>query len=434
MPITRSRPSGRGESRPPPDQPERFFGKLGPGLITGAADDDPSGISTYSVTGAAFGYAPLWTALFSFPLMAAVQMMCARLGMVTGEGLAGVIRRYYPRWVLWFACALLVVANTVNIGADLGGMAKVTEMVTGVRSVYWTPVYAVTIGSFLIWSSYATIARIFKWMTLILFSYVMAAFLAKPDWAAVLRSTFIPHVEWSGAYWATLVGLFGTTISPYLFFWQASQEVEEEREHGALTVEARKGATDAELRKSRNDVVIGMFFSNLIMYFIILTTAATLHAYGKTSITTARDAAEALRPLAGGGAYWLFSLGLIGAGMLGVPVLAGSSAYAVAEAARWEGSLADRAGNAREFYGVIAIGLVLGLGLDYAGFNAVSMLFWSAVLNGVLAPPLIVIVLLLTSSAEVMGSRTNSRSMAALGWITVAVMTAASCAMFATWQ
>jgi len=411
-----------------------FFSRLGPGLITGAADDDPSGISTYSVTGAAFGYGPLWTVLFSFPLMTAVQMMCARLGMVTGEGLAGVIRRQYPRWVLWSACALLVLANTVNIGADLGGMGAVTAMVTGISSYYWTPFYALLIGSFLIWSSYYTIARIFKWLTLVLFSYVLAALFAKPDWGAVLRATFIPHVEWSAAYWATLVGLFGTTISPYLFFWQASQEVEEERKQGELTVEARRGATDAELRKSRTDTITGMFFSNLIMYFIILTTAATLHAHGKTTISTARDAVEALRPLAGAGAYWLFSLGLIGAGMIGVPVLAGSSAYAVAEAAVWKGSLADRRDRAREFYGVIAVGLALGLALNYAGFNAVSMLFWAAVLNGVLAPPLIVIVLLLTGNPVIMGKRANPRWLAVLGWITVVVMTLASVAMFATWR
>ena len=416
-----------------PQRFRRFFGRLGPGLITGAADDDPSGISTYSVTGAAFGYAPLWTALFSFPLMTAVQMMCARLGMVTGQGLAGVIRQYYPRWVLWGACSLLVTANTVNIAADLGGMAKVTEMVTGIKSEYWTPVYALVIASFLIWSSYYTVARIFKWMTLVLFAYVLAAFFAKPEWAVVIRSTLIPHVEWSGRYWATLVGIFGTTISPYLFFWQASQEVEEEREQGELTIEARRGATNAELRKSRNDVVTGMLFSNLIMYFIILTTAATLHAHGKTVITTAQDAAEALRPLAGNGAYWLFSLGLIGAGMLGVPVLAGSSAYAVAEAAVWRGSLADRPNLARGFYAVISVGLFLGLALDYAGINAVAMLFWSAVLNGVLAPPLIVIVLLLTSSRRVMGSRLNPQWLKALGWITVGVMSAASLAMFVTW-
>ncbi len=411
-----------------------FFGNLGPGLITGAADDDPSGISTYSVTGASFGYAPLWTALFSFPLMTAVQMMCARLGMVTGQGLAGVVRARYPRWVLWAACTLLVVANTVNIGADLGGMAQVTEMVTGINSLYLTPVFALIIASFLIWSSYYTVARIFKWLTLALFAYVLAAFLAKPDWAAVMHATLIPHIEWSGQYLATLVGIFGTTISPYLFFWQASQEVEEDRKKGLLTVAERKGASNAELRKSRNDTVTGMLFSNLIMYFIILTTAATLHGHGKNGITTARDAAEALRPLAGNGAYWLFSIGLIGAGMLGVPVLAGSSAYAVSEAARWRGSLADRPQLARGFYGVIAVGLLLGLVLNSTHVNAVAMLFWSAVLNGVLAPPLIVIVLLLTSSREVMGSRVNPRWMKVLGWITVAVMTSATVAMFVTWN
>jgi NRAMP (natural resistance-associated macrophage protein)-like metal ion transporter len=419
-----------------PEQPRSsrgFFSGLGPGLITGAADDDPSGISTYSVTGAALGYAPLWTALFSFPLMVAVQMMCARLGMVTGRGLAGTIRLRYSRRVLWGACALLIAANTVNIGADLGGMGKVTEMVTGISSIYWTPAYALAIASFLIWSSYYTVARIFKWLTLVLLAYVVAALLAKPDWAAVIRSTFIPHLEMSSTYWATLVAIFGTTISPYLFFWQASQEVEEERKEGLVSIQQRKGATDAELRQSRNDVVTGMFFSNLIMYFIILTTAATLHAHGKTAIETAQDAAEALRPLAGSGAYWLFTLGLIGAGMLGVPVLAGSSAYAVAEAAAWRGSLADRPRPSRKFYTIIAVGLALGLALDYAGFNAVSMLFWSAVLNGVLAPPLIVIVLLLTNSRDVMGTRTNPKWLAVLGWITVAVMTAASLAMFATW-
>jgi NRAMP (natural resistance-associated macrophage protein)-like metal ion transporter len=411
-----------------------FFSGLGPGLITGAADDDPSGISTYSVTGAAFGYAPLWTALFSFPLMTAVQIMCARLGMVTGKGLAGVIRSQYSKWILWGACFLLVVANTVNIGADLGGMGKVTEIVTGIKATYWTFLYGVLIGSLLIWSTYDTIARIFKWLTLVLFAYVAAAVLAKPDWGAVVRATLIPHVEMSSEYWATLVGIFGTTISPYLFFWQASEEVEEERKEGMVTLKQRQGTTQAALKQSRNDVMTGMFFSNLIMYFIILTTAATLHAHGNTSITTAQDAAEALRPLAGKGAYWLFSLGLIGAGMLGVPVLAGSSAYAVAEAARWRGSLSDRPKRARNFYAVIAIGLALGLALDFAGFNAVSMLFWSAVLNGVLAPPLIVIVLLLTNDKKVMGARKNPQLLSVLGWITVVVMTSATVAMFAAWK
>ena len=329
---------------------------------------------------------------------------------------------------------LLVIANTMNIGADLGGMGKVSELVTGTNAMYWTVFYALLIAGFLTWSSYNTVAKIFKWLTLILFSYVAAAFLAKPDWGAVIHSTFVPHIEMSSGYWATLVGIFGTTISPYLFFWQASEEVEEERSQGRSSIRKRKGASQAELRRSRNDVMTGMLFSNLIMYFIILTSAATLHAHGKTTITTAKDAAEALRPLAGEGAYWLFSLGLLGAGMLGVPVLAGSSAYAVAEAAKWPGSLADRPGQAIRFYAVIAAGLALGLGLVYAGFNAVSMLFWSAVLNGVLAPPLIVIVLLLTSSRDVMGARRNPLALSVLGWITVAIMTAASAAMLLSWN
>ena len=410
----------------------RFFGNLGPGLITGAADDDPSGISTFSVTGAAFGYAFLWTALFSFPLMSAVQMMCARLGMVTGQGLAGVIRLRYSRWVLWSACALLIVANVVNIGADLGGMAAVTEMVTGVPSFVWTPLYAVLICSLLFWTSYRFIARTFKWLTLVLFAYVVAAFLAKPDWGQVLYATFVPHVEFSSTYWATLVGILGTTISPYLFFWQSSQEVEEEKSRGRVTLAQRKGATKYELRCSRNDVLTGMFFSNMVMYFIILTTAATLHAHGKTTIGTAREAAEALRPLAGAGAYWLFSLGLIGAGMIGVPVLAGSCAYAISEAADWSGSLENTPNLAHEFYAVVGVSLLVGLGLDFAGFDAVKMLFWAAVVNGVLAPPLLVIVVLLTSSREVMGEHANSHAMRFLGWLCIVVMTAAAILMFAT--
>ena len=415
-----------------PRRVRTFFAELGPGLITGAADDDPSGISTYSVTGASFGYAPLWTAVFSFPLMTSVQLMCARLGMVTGLGLAGVIRRTYPRSILWGACSLLIVANVVNIGADLGGMADATKMMTGVNSLVWTPIYAVLIISLLFWTSYRFIAKIFKWLTLVLFSYVIAAFLAHPDWRAVLHSTLIPHFEWSSKYIATFVGILGTTISPYLFFWQAAQEVEEERKIGRHTVKERKGATDKELRKSRTDVLMGMFFSNLVMYFIILTTAATLHAHGKTNIYTAQQAAEALKPLAGNGAYLLFTLGLIGTGMLGVPVLAGAAAYAVAEAGNWRGTLEDKPRLAKKFYAIVASAMVLGLALDYAGFNAVKMLFWSAVLNGVLAPPLIVLVVMLTSSKKVMGERVNPPVLRWLGWTTAVIMAGAAIAMFTT--
>jgi NRAMP (natural resistance-associated macrophage protein)-like metal ion transporter len=410
----------------------RFFSNLGPGLITGAADDDPSGISTYSITGATFGYAPLWTAIFSFPLMAAVQIMCARLGMVTGLGLAGVIRVRYPRWILWSACALLVVANIVNIAADLGGMADVMQLLTGVHALFWTPAYAVLLVCLLFWTSYRSIVRIFKWLTLALFAYIAAAFLSHPDWSAVLQSTLIPRVQWTSAFWATLVGILGTTISPYLFFWQAAQEVEVDVANGKTTVKEREGASARELRRSRNDVLVGMFFSNLVMYFIILTSAATLHAHGNTTISSARDAAEALRPFAGNAAYWLFSLGLIGAGMLGVPVLAGSCAYAIAEAADWVGSLEVHPPLAHGFYAVIGIAMALGLGLNYAGLNAVRMLFWAAVLNGALAPPLLVLVVLLTSREDVMGEHRNGLLLRSLGWMCAAVMLMATVIMLVT--
>jgi NRAMP (natural resistance-associated macrophage protein)-like metal ion transporter len=414
------------------DRVRRFFADLGPGLITGAADDDPSGISTYSVAGASFGYMPLWTALFSFPLMAAVQLMCARLGLVTGRGLAGVVRRYYPRWVLWSACALLIVANVFNIGADLGGMAEATEMMTGIKSYYWTPLYTLLIISLLFFSTYRQFARIFKWLTMVLFAYIAAAFFARPDWHAVLSATFFPRVQWSSAFLATFVGILGTTISPYLFFWQASQEVEEERALGRDTVKQRKGATVKELKAARTDVFTGMFFSNLVMYFIILTTAATLNAHGQTNIETARQAAEALRPLAGSAAYLLFTIGLIGTGILAVPVLAGSAAYAVSEAAGWRGTLEDRPPLSRKFYALIAVAMLLGLTLDFVGFNAVKMLFYSAVLNGVLAPPLIVLVVLLTSNSKIMGIRVSSRPLRYVGWATVVIMTAACIGMFVT--
>jgi NRAMP (natural resistance-associated macrophage protein)-like metal ion transporter len=411
----------------------RFLANLGPGLITGAADDDPSGISTYSVAGAAFGNSFLWTALFSFPLMAAVQLMCARLGMVTGRGLGGVIRKRYPVWILWPACLILIVANVFNIGADLGGMATAMQMVTGVRSYYWTPFFALLIAALLIWTSYNQIAGIFKWLTLVLFAYVITAFLARPDWGAVFHGTFVPHIDWSRSSFSVLVGILGTTISPYLFFWQASQEVEEEVKQGRVTLAQRRGATDRELWVAREDVVTGMFYSNLIMFFIILTTSATLHAHGITNIETAKQAAEALRPLAGEGAYWLFTLGLIGTGMLGVPVLAGSCAYAIAEAAAWrDASLSKKPERALKFYLVIGGAMLVGLALDFAGLNAVKMLFWSAVLNGVLAPPLVVLVVMLTSDRKVMGTRVNSTTMKVLGWVCAAVMAAAAVGLLIT--
>jgi NRAMP (natural resistance-associated macrophage protein)-like metal ion transporter len=415
-------------STPPKNRLDRFFRDLGPGLITGCADDDPSGIATYSVAGAAFGYASLWTALLSLPLMVSVQLMCGRLGMVTGKGLAAVVRQHYPRWVLWGSCLLLITANVINIAADLGGMGEAAEMVTGISKLLWTPVLTILITSFLFWSSYRQIARIFKWITLVLLAYVVTAFFAHVDWRAALSATLLPRLSFSKDSLSVLVGILGTTISPYLFFWQAAQEVEEERAAGRNLAQ-RKGATDAELRRLRVDVFTGMFASNFIMYFIILTTAATLHGHGETHIDTARQAAEALRPLAGNAAYWLFTLGLIGTGMLGVPVLAGSSAYAMAEAGAWKGSLEKKPRGARKFYGVLAAAMIGGLVINFMGLDAVKMMFWAAVINGALAPPLILVVVLLTSNRQVMGSRVNSPLLRVTGWCTFAFMTAATVGM-----
>lgn len=425
-------PRANGRTRPTRREKRafrRFFADLGPGLITGAADDDPSGISTYSVAGASFGFLPLWTALFLFPLMTAVQLMCARLGLVTGYGLAGVIRRRYPRWILWGACALLVVANTVNIAADLAGMAEATRMVTGLPAPLSVALYAATMVSLLLWSSYRTIARVFKWLTLVLGAYVVTAFITHVDWPAALRATLVPHVTWSREFLSVLVAILGTSISPYLFFWQAAEEVEEERAMGR-NLKARRGATPDELAAARMDVVIGMFASQAIMYFIILTTAATLHQNGHTHIETAQQAADALRPLGGVAAYWLFTLGLIGTGMLGVPVLAGSCAYAIAEARAWQGrSLNAKPGRAKKFYGVIGAAMVIGMVLDWFGFDAIRLLFMAAVLNGVLAPPLILVVLLLTRDHHVMREAVNPPLLSALGWITFAVMTLAAASL-----
>jgi NRAMP (natural resistance-associated macrophage protein)-like metal ion transporter len=424
--------SRRAEKNTPPGEIRpfgRFFADLGPGLITGAADDDPSGISTYSVAGASFGYVPLWTALLSFPLMTAVQLMCARLGVITGLGLAGVIRRRYSRWVLWSACALLIVANVINIAADLGGMAEATTLVSGAPAALMVPVYGVVIVWLLMWSSYRAIVRVFKWLTLVLLAYVVTAFVARVDWRLAIMATVAPRVEWSRAFFSVLVAILGTTISPYLFFWQAAQEVEEERAMGR-NLARRRGATPEELDRCRRDVVTGMFASNAIMYFIVVTTAATLHAHGQTHIATAREAADALRPLAGAGAYWLFTIGLIGTGMLAVPVLAGSCAYAISEAAAWRGSLDRPPGRAKKFYLVLTVSVALGIGLNYAGIDAITLLFAAAVLNGILAPPLILIVLLLTGDPTVMGGAVNSPIATVLGWITFGVMVIAALGLF----
>jgi NRAMP (natural resistance-associated macrophage protein)-like metal ion transporter len=404
----------------------KFFANLGPGLVTGAADDDPSGISTYSVAGAQFGYTPLWTAWVSFPLMVAVQLMCARLGVVTGQGLAGAVRRRYSSRVLWCACGLLVIANVINVGADLGGMGEVTGMLSGMNPLFWTPLYAAFIVFLLFWTSYKQIARIFKWLTLVLFAYVAAAFLARPDWGSVLRATFVPRVSFTRDSMSVLVAILGTTISPYLLFWQAAHEVEEKKSDGTIN----KHPTRKELQRVRTDVTTGMLLSNVIMYFIILTTAATLHVHGIVKIDTARQAAEALQPLAGNGAYWLFALGIIGTGMLGVPVLVGSCAYALAEASLWRATLDQPPHRAPRFYFIIAVAMLLGLALNYLKIDVVQMLFWTAVINGLLAPPLILLTVLLTSDPKVMGPHVNTPLLRWLGWATFAAMSAAAVGLF----
>jgi Mn2+/Fe2+ NRAMP family transporter len=312
-------------------------------------------------------------------------------------------------------------------------MADALHLVAGVHPYVGTPFFAFLIIGLLIWTSYRTIARIFKWMTLTLFAYVITAFLAHPDWSQVMHATLIPHPEWTRSYISVLVGILGTTISPYLFFWQAAQEVEEDREHGKTTVAQRRGSTNEELASAARDVVTGMLLSNVVMYFIILTTAATLHAHGMKNIETARQAGEALRPLAGKGAYWLFTFGLVGTGMLGVPVLAGSCAYAISEAAHWRSaSLHKKFPVARRFYSVIAVSVLVGLCLNYAGLNAVRMLFWAAVLNGVLAPPLVILIVLLTSDKRVMGKRRNGLAAQVLGWICAGFMSIAALALILT--
>jgi NRAMP (natural resistance-associated macrophage protein)-like metal ion transporter len=407
--------------------------ELGPGLITGAADDDPSGIASYSQAGAAFGYATLWIALVTLPLMAAVQLMCARIGIVARSGLASVLREHYPRWLLWLACTMLLVGNIVNIAADLGGMAAAASLLTGVPSVWFVPAFALLILGVLVFASYERMTRALKWMTLALFSYVFAAFLARPDPLAVIANTLIPHIEWSRDFLFMLVAILGTTISPYLFFWQAAQNAEQDAYLRQRLIGRPQRAIQRELRAATRDVNAGMFFSNAIMYFIILTAAATLHRAGVTDVVTAADAASALKPLAGPGAAALFTIGLVGTGMLGVPVLAGSAAYAIAEAAAWRRGMDEKVHTARQFYGVIALAMIVGMLLNFSHVNAIRLLIWSAVINGLLAPPLIVIILVVCNNAAVMGRHRNGRTLNILGGLAALAMFLAAGALIYSW-
>jgi NRAMP (natural resistance-associated macrophage protein)-like metal ion transporter len=405
---------------------------LGPGLITGASDDDPSGIGTYTTAGASLGLATLWTAVLTLPMMAAVQFTCAKIGMVSGMGLTAVLRKHYSGWLVYLAIALLVIANTVNAGADIGAIAAAINLLVPIPAALLVLPIAIGIVTIQIWGSYSLIVRIFKWLTLTLFAYIFAAFLARPHWSDVLKATFIPTIRFDNQYLTTLLAILGTTITPYLFFWQANQEVEEELKMGRRSLAQREGATDRELRIAELDVDVGMLFASVVFYFVILASAATLHASGNTKVETAVDAAQALRPLSNGVATILFALGLIGSGLLAVPVLTSSSAYAVCEAFRWSSGLDEKLRGAGRFYAIIAAATLIGTFINFLKIPPVTALFWSAVLNGILAPPLLAIIMLIANNRKVMGDRTNGWLTNIIGWFTVAVMAAASLGIFLT--
>ncbi|HEX3551313.1 MAG TPA: divalent metal cation transporter [Candidatus Elarobacter sp.] len=406
--------------------------KIGPGIVTGAADDDPSGIATYAIAGASLGYGLLWVALITAPMMIVVQEMCARIALVSGEGLAAGMRRVMPVWLLRALVFLVVAANTLNIAADMAGMSSAAELVTRIPSEAW----AVGLGALLIvvevFASYRLFAAVVKWLCLTLLAYVVAAFVVGVDWPAAVRHTFLPEVRLNRTWMATFVGFLGTTITPYLFFWQAALEVEEERAMGRVTVAKRRGATEAEIRASRADVTSGMIFSNAVSWFIVLTTATTLYRHHVT-ITSVRDAAEALRPLAGNGAELLFALGVLGAGLLAVPVLAGSSAYALAETLGWKSAGLDaKPASAPAFYTVIALGIACGVVADLLHVDAVGMLFWSAVVNGFVAVPLMIGIVVAGNHREMMGKWRNGRASNAWMVVTITLMACAAVGVVVT--
>jgi Mn2+/Fe2+ NRAMP family transporter len=407
-----------------------FLQALGPGVTTGAADDDPSGIATYSVAGAQFGTSFLWASWFTWPLMGCVQMMCARIGMVTGMGLAGAFRQKYPRWLVAAISLALLAANTINIASDLAGMADAADMLGAGSSHVYVWVFGLGICAATILLRYHQIASVLKWLTLALFAYVITAFLVTTHWAPVLRAAAVPSMPRGAAAWATLVAILGTTISPYLFFWQAGQEVEEEKAKGRRVLISRQGATDGELRDRRIDIATGTFFSNVVMFFIILTTAMTLHTHGLTSITTTREAAEALRPLAGDHAYFLYTVGIVGVGLLAIPTLAGSAAYAFAETFDWAYGLDEKFGDAISFYSVFIIATIGGAALDMFRVDPIKALFWTAVINGLLAPFLLIALLLVASDTKIMSGQISSRPTRWIVGITTMILFGAAIGMF----
>jgi NRAMP (natural resistance-associated macrophage protein)-like metal ion transporter len=405
--------------------------KVGPGFITGAADDDPSGIATYAQTGAIFGYGQLWLVWFICPFMIVIQQMCSRIGMVTGKGLASVILEHYSRRVLYVTVSLLVIANTINVGADLGAMASSAQMLLGLPFLFWLILITGSIITLEVFVPYRIYSRILKYLALTLFSYVLAALVVRLDWGMVFHYTMVPHINFSADYLLNIVAVLGTTISPYLFFWQASEEVEEEIVNGQITDMGvgKPQVTPRGIAEMDRDTVVGMFFSQIIMFFIIVTTAATLHASGITTIQTASQAAEALRPLAGNLAYLLFAAGIIGTGLLSVPVLAGASAYAVAETAGLKEGLGKKPGRATGFYAVLVASTLVGMSLDLLGINPITALYYTAALNGLAAPPLMALVIMIANRKDIMGRFVNSRTSNILGWTIVLIMTLAGVAL-----
>lgn len=406
-----------------------FWHTLGPGLTTGASDDDPSGIATYSQTGAQFGFKLLWLAPVTFPLMAIVQEMCARIGLVTGRGLASNIRRNFSRKIVYVSALLLLAANTFNIGADLGAMAKATQLLQpGWNTALLVIGFGVLSLCMQIFTPYAKYARYLKWLALILLAYVASAILANLNWSEVLSRTVLPSLDFSKDQILLICAILGTTISPYLFFWQTSQEVEEQILQGESTIAMRKGTTKEAVKSMRIDVWSGMLLSNVVMFFIIASCGALLFSHGVTDITSAAQAAEALRPFAGDATYFLFAIGIIGTGLLAIPVLAGSSSYALSEAFGWREGLYRNLGQAKAFYGIIIISMLLGLGLNFIGLDPIKALIYSAVGNGIVAPVVLTLIVLISSNKKVMGEWVNRRSVTVLGWIITGLMAIAGAA------
>lgn len=425
--LVRSIPYTGGQN--PIRRARNFWFLLGPGLTTGASDDDPSGIATYSQAGAQYGFGLIWMSLATFPLMAIVQEMCARIGLVTGRGLAGNIRRHFSRRVLYVSTLLLFAANAFNIGADIGAMAAATQLVLPQLSFTVLVVgFTFFMMGLQIFTPYVRYARYLKYLALVLLAYILSAILAHPQWSDVLHNTFVPSLQLGKDQIFLICAILGTTISPYLFFWQTSQEVEEEIAVGQTTIKSRMGSDASAMKKMRIDVWSGMFLSNLVMFFIIAACGSVLFANGMTNITSAAQAAQALRPFAGDATYYLFAVGIVGTGLLAIPVLAGSSSYAISEALGRRQGLNNKLKDAYTFYGVIIISMLIGLGINFLGINPIKALIYSAVANGIVAPVVLTLILLLANDKHIMGEWVNGRVVKTIGWGVVTLMTCAGAA------